>query len=236
MTTPHISASPGDFAPAVLMPGDPLRARHIAETFLDDAKLVTSVRNMEGYTGTYKDTPVSAMGSGMGIPSISIYATELFRFFAVETIIRVGSCGSIDPSLAIGDVILASGASTDSGVNRRRIQGHDLAAVADFGLLRAAVETAERLEQQHRVGPIFSSDLFYGPDDGLFKTLGELGILGVEMEAAALYGIAQAEGGRALTIATVSDALATGAQMTPKQRQTAVNDMIVLALETVVAL
>lgn len=156
MATPHISAEPGDFAPSVLLPGDPLRAQHIAETFLDDVREVTAVRNMLGFTGTYKGVAVSAMGSGMGIPSASIYAAELTTEFGVERLIRVGSCGALQPDLAIRDVILAIGACTDSGVNRVRYGGQDYAATADFALLRAAAQAAETAGVDVRVGNVLS--------------------------------------------------------------------------------
>jgi purine-nucleoside phosphorylase len=235
MTTPHISAEPGDFAPVVLMPGDPLRARYIAENHLDRAQLVTSVRNMEGYTGTYRDQPVSVMGSGMGIPSLSIYATELVRDFGVQSLIRVGSCGAIAGDVEIRDIILAIGACTDSGVNRTRIRGYDFAAVADFDLLRAAADAAARLDHAVRVGNIFSTDLFYSPDDSIYATLAGLGVLAVEMEAAGLYGIAAAEGARALTICTVSDHLIAGTHLTPEERQSSFDEMMQVALEAAIA-
>lgn len=232
MATPHISAEPGDFAPVILLPGDPLRARYIAETHLDGAKLVTAVRNMEGYTGTYRDQPVSVMGTGMGIPSAAIYATELIRQYGVEELIRVGSAGGLSDSVDVRDVIVAIGASTDSMVNRRRIQGFDLAAVADFDLLRRAVDAAERLGRPAKVAPVFSSDLFYGPETDLHATLESLGIVAVEMEAAGLYGVAAAEGARALAIVTISDHLKTGVELSSDDRQTSFDEMIEMALET----
>jgi purine-nucleoside phosphorylase len=235
MPTPHISAAAGEFAPVVLLPGDPLRARYIAETHLDDARLVTSVRNMEGYTGLYHGQPVSVMGSGMGIPSVSIYATELIREYDVERLIRVGSCGTISSDVEMRQVILASGACTDSGVNRTRIGGLDFAAVADFALLRAAADAADRLGHAVKVGNIFSADLFYAPDDTIYETLAGLGVLAVEMEAAGLYGVAAAEGAAALTICTVSDNLTTGAGLTPEERQTSFDEMMQIALEAAVA-
>lgn len=235
MTTPHISAAPGDFAPVVLMPGDPLRARYIAENHLDDARLVTSVRNMEGYTGTYAGEPVSVMGSGMGIPSISIYATELIREFGVQSLIRVGSCGSIAEAAEMRTIILAIGACTDSSVNRTRLRGYDFAAVADFGLLRSAADSAARLGYDVVVGSVFSADLFYAPDDAVYDTLAGLGVLAVEMEAAGLYGVAAAEGAAALTICTVSDDIRTGVRLPPEERQTGFDEMMTVALETAIA-
>ncbi|MGA7229221.1 MAG: purine-nucleoside phosphorylase [Acidimicrobiia bacterium] len=233
MPTPHISAERGDFAPSVLLPGDPLRARHIAENFLEDISEVNAVRNMLGYTGTYRDTPVSVMGTGMGIPSASIYATELIAEFGVERLIRVGSCGGILPSIELRDVILAIGACTDSGVNRARYGGYDYAATADFDLLRAAATAAEAKGISVKVGNVHSADLFYNPDDEAFDRMEAMGVLAVEMEAAGLYGVAAEKGGRALTIATVSDHVRTGASTSPEERQETFNEMVEIALETV---
>ncbi len=233
MPTPHISAERGDFAPSVLLPGDPLRARHIAENFLEDIREVNAVRNMLGYTGTYRDTPVSVMGTGMGIPSASIYATELIAEFGVERLIRVGSCGGILPTIELRDVILAIGACTDSGVNRARYGGYDYAATADFDLLRAAATAAEAKGISVKVGNVHSADLFYNPDDEAFDRMEAMGVLAVEMEAAGLYGVAAEKGGRALTIATVSDHVRTGASTSPEERQETFNEMVEIALETV---
>src|SRR5690606_619803 len=193
MPTPHISAQKGDFAPSVLLPGDPLRAKHIAETFLDDFRQVTAVRNMLGFTGTYQGMPVSVMGTGMGIPSASIYATELVTEYGVERLVRVGSCGALQPDLALRDVILAIGACTDSGVNRMRYGGYDFAATADFGLLSAAYQAASRAGVPVRVGNVHSTDVFYNPEAGAFERMRDMGVLAVEMEAAGLYGIRSEE-------------------------------------------
>jgi purine-nucleoside phosphorylase len=231
MSTPHIGAEPGDFADVVLMPGDPLRAKYIAERFLTAPKQVTSVRNMLGFTGTYRDRRVSVMGHGMGMPSISIYATELVRFFGVKTIIRVGSCGALAPDVKLRDVIIASAAGTDSKVNRMRLLGHDLPAVADFALVRRAVEAAEKLGRPVRVGPVFSSDLFYHPQEGLWDALEKYGLLGVEMEVAALYPIAAEYHARALGILTVSDHIRQGTHLSADERQTTFDTMIEVALE-----
>jgi purine-nucleoside phosphorylase len=231
MSTPHIGAEPGDFADVVLMPGDPLRAKYIAERFLTAPKQVTSVRNMLGFTGTYRDRRVSVMGHGMGMPSISIYATELVRFFGVKTIIRVGSCGALAPDVKLRDVIIASAAGTDSKVNRMRLLGHDLPAVADFALVRRAVEAAEKLGRPVRVGPVFSSDLFYHPQEGLWDALEKYGLLGVEMEVAALYPIAAEYHARALGILTVSDHIRQGTHLSADERQTTFDAMIEVALE-----
>lgn len=233
MPTPHISAGKGEFAPSILLPGDPLRAQHIAENFLEDAKLVNEVRNMLGYTGSYEGIPVSVMGTGMGIPSASIYATELITEYGVERLIRVGSCGGILPSVELRDVVLAIGACTDSGVNRVRYGGYDFSATADFELLRAAADAAESRGISVKVGNVHSADLFYNPDPAAFDRMEAMGVLAVEMEAAGLYGVAAEKGGRALTIATVSDHVRTGASTTSEERQQTFDEMVVIALETV---
>lgn len=233
MPTPHISAEQGDFAPSILLPGDPLRAQHIAESFLDDARQVTAVRNMLGFTGSYQGISVSVMGTGMGIPSASIYATELITEYGVERLIRVGSCGGILPSVQIRDVILAIGACTDSGVNRVRYGGDDFAATADFRLLRAAADAAEEKGIEVKVGNVHSADLFYNPDPEAFDRMEAMGVLAVEMEAAGLYGVAAEKGGRALTICTVSDHVRTGEATSPEERQETFLGMVEIALETV---
>jgi purine-nucleoside phosphorylase len=233
MATPHISAKKGDFAPSILLPGDPLRARHIADNFLEDVTQVNEVRNMLGYTGSYQGVPVSVMGTGMGIPSASIYATELITEYEVERLIRVGSCGGILLSVELRDVILAIGACTDSGVNRVRYGGYDFAATADFSLLRAAAEAATARGIEVKVGNVHSADLFYNPDPEAFDRMEAMGVLAVEMEAAGLYGVAAEKGGRALTIATVSDQVRTGASTTSEEREQTFNDMVVIALEAV---
>jgi len=231
MPTPHISAEPGQFADAILLPGDPLRAKYIAETFLDDAVQVNAVRNMFGYTGTYQGMPVSAMGTGMGIPSASIYATELVRDYGVRKLVRVGSCGGIAADVALRDVVVATGACTDSGVNRARYGGWDFAAVADFELVRATVDAAAAKGIAVRTGLIHSADLFYNPVEGVWDLLDKMGVLAVEMEAAGLYGVAAEFGARALTIATVSDHVRTGEATSSDERQSTFDDMVVLALE-----
>ena len=231
MPTPHISAQKGDFAPSVLLPGDPLRAKHIAETFLDDFRQVTAVRNMLGFTGTYQGMPVSVMGTGMGIPSASIYATELVTEYVVERLVRVGSCGALQPDLALRDVILAIGACTDSGVNRMRYGGYDFAATADFGLLSAAYQAASRAGVPVRVGNVHSTDVFYNPEAGAFERMRDMGVLAVEMEAAGLYGIAAERGARALTVLTVSDHILQGTEVSSEERETTFDDMVKVALE-----
>lgn len=233
MATPHIEANVGDFAKTVLMPGDPLRAKFIAENFLDDAKCVTRVRNMLGFTGTYKGKPASVVGSGMGIPSISIYATELYKDYGVENIIRIGSCGAVRDDVKIRDIIIGMGASTDSNVNRMRFNQCDFAALADFGLLKKVVDTAENLSIPVRVGNIFTADLFYTPQPEMFATMEKYGVLAVEMEAAGLYGVAAEYGKNALTVLTVSDHIKTGEQTTADERETTFKDMMKLTLESV---
>ena len=231
--TPHISASEGDFAPSVLLPGDPLRAKHIADNFLDDVAQVNEVRNMLGYTGSYQGTPVSVMGTGMGIPSASIYATELVNEYGVERLIRVGSCGAVTEKVAVRDVILAIGACTDSGVNRVRYGGLDFAATADFWLLKAAFEAAESKGVVVKVGNVHSADLFYNPDPEAFDRMESMGVLAVEMEAAGLYGAAAEHGARALTICTVSDHIRTGEATSSEEREKTFDQMVEIALETV---
>lgn len=233
MPTPHIDAEPGAFADVCLLPGDPLRAKHIAETFFDDAVQVNAVRNMFGYTGTYKGRRVSAMGTGMGIPSCSIYAKELITEYGVDKLIRVGSCGSVRMDVELRDVVIAMGASTDSGVNRARFRNLDFAAIADYELVRAATDAAAAAGKVVRIGNIFSADLFYHPDSSLFETMEKMGILAVEMEAAGLYGVAAEYGARALAILTVSDHIPTGEATTSEERQTTFNDMIEIALDAV---
>jgi purine-nucleoside phosphorylase len=234
MPTPHLSAEPGQFADAVLLPGDPLRAKHIAETHLDDAQQVTAVRNALGFTGTYQGIAVSVLGAGMGIPSASIYATELVREYGVTRLVRVGSCGAVRDDIALRDVLLASGACTDSQVNRARYAGLDFAAIADFELLRAAADAAEQRGIAVRVGNVHSSDLFYDPREGLFDTMERMGVLAVEMEAAGLYGVAAEESVRALTVLTVSDHIRTGERVSADDRQQTFDDMVRVALDGLV--
>ncbi|MFP6877016.1 MAG: purine-nucleoside phosphorylase [Roseibacillus sp.] len=230
--TPHLEASPGDFAETVLMPGDPLRAQHIAETFLDNVRQVNGIRGMLGFTGEYKGSAVSVMGSGMGIPSISIYARELWTEYGVQNIIRVGSCGAVHSDIKLRDVLIGTGACTDSKVNRSRFNGHDFAAIADFELARKAVAAAERLKIPVRTGNLFSADLFYSPEPEMFEVMESMGILGIEMEAAGLYGCAAECGKSALAICTVSDHIRTGESTTSEERQTSFNEMVRVTLES----
>ena len=230
MATPHINAPAGAFAETVLMPGDPLRAKHIAETFLTDAVCVNTVRNMFGYTGTYNGKPVSVLGSGMGVPSMSIYATELVKFYGVKNIIRIGSCGGLPLSVKVRDVVIGMGASTDSGGHRNRLAGMDFAAIASFNLLEKAVAAARAKDIDVKVGNVFTSDLFYNPSETLFDTLEKYGVLAVEMEAAGLYGVAAEYGINALAIFTVSDHIRTGEALSAELRQTSFNEMVEVAL------
>ena len=235
MPTPHISAAPGDFAEAVLLPGDPLRARYIAEQFLEGAREVTAVRNMLGYTGSYRGMPVSVMGTGMGIPSASIYATELVKDFGVRRLVRVGSCGGLGDGIALRDIVLAAGACTDSQVNRARYGGQDFAAIADFGLLRAAADAADRAGIRVRVGNVHSADLFYDPRPTQLEMFRRMGVLAIEMEAAGLYGVAAEHGARALGIMTVSDLVPSGEQTSSDERERTFGEMVTVALDALVA-
>lgn len=233
MATPHIEAERGDFADTVLMPGDPLRAKFIAETFLDEVRQVNGVRNMNGYTGTYQGRPISVMGHGMGIPSVSIYAKELITDYGVNRLIRVGSCGGVRDDVAVRDLVIGLGACTDSRVNRTRFLGHDFAAIADFELTRHAVDAAKALGLPVKVGNLFSADLFYNPQEAIFPLLKAYGIVGVEMEAAGLYGVAAEFGARAATICTVSDHILKGDSLPSLERERSFGDMVRVALEAV---
>lgn len=233
MATPHINAEPGDFADVVLMPGDPLRAKYIAETFLEDAVQVCDVRNMFGFTGTYKGRNVSVMGHGMGIPSCSIYATELIKDYGVKKIIRVGSCGAVNNDIQLRDVVIGMGACTDSKVNRVRFKNHDFAAIADYHMVKAAEEAAQQRGIDVKIGNLFSADLFYSPEPDLFDVMDKYGIVGVEMEAAGIYGVAAEYGAKALAICTVSDHIKKGEQTTSEERQTTFNDMVLIALDSI---
>ena len=227
----HIAAVPGQIARTVLLPGDPLRAKWIAETFLDDATCYTEVRGMYGFTGTWQGTPVSVQGSGMGQPSMSIYVNELFREYDVQRIIRVGSCGAVTEQVAIRDVVIASGACTDSSLNRLRFHGLDYAPVADFGLLRAAVDAAEAHDDvTSHVGLLFSGDTFYNPREELMAPMVAHGVLAVEMEACALYTLAASYGRQALAVCTVSDHIVTGQETTSQEREQTFGAMVDIAL------
>jgi len=231
--TPHIEAARGDFAETVLMPGDPLRAQALAKSHLEDVRLVNSVRNMLGFTGTFRGKPVSIMGSGMGMPSISIYAHELFDYYGVKQIIRVGTCGGLSADMQVGDLILASAASTDSAMNQQRFSGWDFSAGADFELLSRVHEKAVQKGLKIRTGNVFASDWFYHPDEAFIEKVQKMGILALDMESAALYALAQQHGRRALTILSVSDVIPTGERASHETRQNAFGEVIEVVLEAV---
>ncbi len=227
----HIAAQPGDIAPRVLFPGDPLRAEWIAKTYLEDAECYSRVRNMLGFTGTYRGQPVSVQGSGMGQPSVAIYATELFKEYGVEQLVRVGSCGALPESIGLRDIVLAMSAATDSSMNRLRFHGLDYAATADFWLLRAAYDAATARAIKPAVGQILSTDNFYNPRPELLDLLADHGVLAIEMEANTLYTLAAAFGRRALSICTVSDHVRTGEALSAADRESSFGDMVEIALE-----
>ena len=233
MPTPHNSAKKGDFAKTVLMPGDPLRAKFIAETFLEEPKLVNNVRGVQGYTGTYKGAPVSVMASGMGMPSIGIYSYELFTQYDVDNIIRVGSAGAIQRELKLGSIVAGMGACTNSNYAAQYGLGGTFAPIADFALLSAAVQSAKELGLEMPVGNLYSSDTFYDASASSLKWA-EMGVLAIEMEAAALYCNAAYTKKRGLSICSVSDNIVTGEELSPEQRQTGFANMMKLALETAV--
>ena len=233
MTTPHIEADPKDIAPLVLLPGDPLRAKFIAQTYLDDVKLVTQVRNMLGYTGSFNSKRVSVLSSGMGMPSMAIYATELVRAFKVKKILRVGSCGSIDDELNIGQIVATMGASTDSNMNRARFGGFDYAATADFEMLTDWVRCAELMGADIRVGNVITSDTFYHSSNDIYDLCRSLGILAVEMEAAALYRVAAEHRISALAVMTVSDHILKQEAMSPADRETTFKSMAEISLKSI---
>ncbi|MCQ2427316.1 MAG: purine-nucleoside phosphorylase [Clostridia bacterium] len=228
--TPHISAKAGDFAKTVLMPGDPLRSEFIAKTFLDDAVLVNDVRGVHGYTGYYKGKRVSVMASGMGQPAIGIYSHELFNFYGVSSIIRVGSCGSFHPDLHARDIILAMGACTNGNYASQYGLPGTFAPIADFGLLRAAVDECDKAGVHYKVGNIFSSDVFYN-DTHSGMEFAKMGVLGIEMESAALYCNAARAGKKALCICTVSDSFIYPEEnTTAEERQNSFTQMMEIAL------
>lgn len=235
--TPHINAKPQDFGKTVLMPGDPLRAKFIAENFLENPVLVNNVRGVQGHTGTYKGVKVSVMASGMGMPAIGIYSHELFSFFGVENIIRVGSAGAIQEDIQLYDLVLAQGACTDSAFASQFHLPGTFAPIASFELLTKAVEAAKALGARYHVGNVNSSDVFYGDHEGVPEGLDSLyglkkmGVMALEMEAAALYMNAARYGKRALCICTISDHILTHEITTAQERETSFTDMIKVALE-----
>ncbi len=228
--TPHIKATPDDFAKTVLMPGDPLRSRHIAQNYLQDAHLVNDVRGIQGYTGTWQGVPVSVMASGMGMPSMGIYSYELFTTFEVENIIRIGSCGSFRDDVNVRDIVIAQGASTDSNFAKQYGLPGSFAPLADYGLICAAVEQCKKLDVPYHVGNVLSSDIFYNANQNANRLWADMGLLCVEMEAAALYCNAAKTGGKALGIFTVSDNVFTGESLSSDDRQSSFGQMMEVAL------
>ncbi|MGV8026195.1 MAG: purine-nucleoside phosphorylase [Anaerolineaceae bacterium] len=233
MSTPHIKAEKGEIAKGILLPGDPLRAKYIAETFFENPVLFNDVRGMYGFTGIYKGKRVSTMGTGMGIPSISIYATELVKFYNVKNLVRVGTCGSFKEEIGLKDIVLAIGCCTDNGFLRQMFPG-DYAPIADFEMLNRAYENAVERGKKVHVGLLKSSDMLYGermPGDEYWK---KYGVVGAEMEGAALYTIAAGYKARALTICSVSDGAFIQTKLTSKEREKSLNDMLQLALDTII--
>lgn len=233
--TPHINATPDDFAKTVIMPGDPLRAKFIAENFLTDAKLINSVRGAYAYTGKYNGKPISVMSSGMGMPSMAIYSYELFNIFGVENIIRIGSAGSVNRDIKVRDLIIAMGASTNSNYASQYGLNGNFAPICSYDLLKVCAETADRLDLKVKVGNILTSDTFYDESQSSVDWA-KMGIMAVEMETAALYMNAARANKNALTICTVSDHILTGEETTATERQNSFTDMMKLSLETAVSL
>ena len=229
----HIGAAPGQIAETVLLPGDPLRAQWIAETFLDEAECYSTVRNMLGFTGTFAGQRISVQGTGMGHPSLAIYAHELMADYGVRTLVRVGSCGALSDRLAIRSVVLAITASTDSAMNRVRFEGFDYAPAADFGLLRTAYDLGVERGIEPTVGQVASVDAFYSDRPDLLQRLVDHGVVAVDMETNMLYTLAARFGARALTVLTVSDHIQTGEQTTALERERTFSAMVELALDTV---
>lgn len=227
----HIDAKKGDIAETVLLPGDPLRAKWIAETYLDDITCYNQVRNMFGFTGTYKSRRISVQGTGMGVPSISIYAHELINEFGVQNLIRVGSAGSYQKSVKIRDIVIAMAASSTSGINQARFQGADFAPTADFGLFQQAIEKAKEKNIPVKAGNVLTSDEFYADEFESYQMWSKFGVLCVEMETSGLYTIAAKHGVNALALLTISDSLVTGEKTTPEERETTFKGMVEIALE-----
>ncbi|MGO4344790.1 purine-nucleoside phosphorylase [Paenibacillus sp. MCAF9] len=232
----HIAAEQGQIAETILLPGDPLRAKYIADTYLENVICYNEVRGMLGFTGTYKGNRISVQGTGMGVPSISIYVNELIKDYGVKNLVRVGTCGAMQESVHVREVILAQAACTDSSVNRHVFGGYDFSPIGSFSLLKAAYERGIEKGLKLHVGNIFCSDTFYRDDKTIVQRLMDHGVLGVEMETTALYTLAAKYGVNALTILTVSDHLLTGEETTSAERQSTFNDMMEVALETVISL
>ncbi len=231
--TPHNSAKPGDYAEAVLLPGDPLRAKWVAETFLKDAKLVNQVRNCLGYTGTWNGKRVSVQATGMGQPSLSIYVHELINVYGLKTLIRIGTAGGLHEKVKVRDLIIAQAATTDSTIVKDGFGPFNFAPIADFALLRSAVDKAEARGMRYHVGNMLSSDIFYHVEPGMagYRNLPQHGVIGVEMESAALYTLAARFGVRALTVCTMTDSLVTEESMSAEDRQSSLKEMVALALD-----
>ena len=236
MSTPHNSAALGDFAKTVLMPGDPLRAKFIAENFLTDARLVNNVRGINGYTGTYQGVPVSVMASGMGIPSIGIYSYELYTQYGVENIMRIGSAGAMSEDVHVRDIVIGMGACTNSNFGDQYKLSGTFAPIASYTMMRTAIESAEAVGARYHVGNILSSDTFYSDDEGGNAGWMKMGVLAVEMEAAGLYMTAARLKKNALAICTISDSLITGEALPPLERQNTFTQMMEIALRTAVKL
>jgi purine-nucleoside phosphorylase len=234
--TPHNHAKPGDYAEAVLLPGDPLRAKWVAETFLGDAKLVNSVRNCLGYTGTWNGKRVSVQATGMGQPSLSIYVHELINVYGLKTLIRIGTCGGLHEKVKLRDLIIAQAASTDSTIVKDGFGAFNFAPIADYSLLRSAADKAEAKGMRYHVGNMLSSDIFYHVEPGMegYGRLPAHGVIGVEMESAALYTLAARFGVRALTVCTMTDSLVTEEAMSAEERQSSLKEMVALALDVAV--
>lgn len=230
--TPHIGATPKEIAATVLMPGDPLRAQMIAREYLTDAQLFNNIRGVQGYTGKWSGKRVSVMASGMGMPSMGIYSNELFRVFGVKNIIRIGSAGALHEDIRVRDLVVGMGASTDSNFASNFGVPGMLAPICDYGLLRRCDEAAQKLGLRPRIGNLLSTDVYYGDDETANARWARMGVLAVEMEAAALYLNAARLGGHALAICTVSNHILTGEETTPEERQNSFGEMIRLALET----
>ncbi len=234
--TPHINATPEDIAKTVLMPGDPLRAKFIAENFLENPVLFNNVRGIHGYTGTYKGVRVSVMASGMGIPSIGIYSYELYNFFGVENIMRIGSAGAMQKDVHVRDIVIGMGACTNSAFGTQYNMPGTFAPIANYDMMKLAINAAEKVGANYHVGNLLSSDTFYGDDPTASEKWMKMGVLAVEMEAAGLYMNAARAGKRALAICTVSDHLLTGEATSAEERQNSFTQMMEVALETAVAL
>jgi len=230
--TPHINATPDDFAKTVLMPGDPLRSEFVAKNFLENARLINNVRSIQGYTGKYKGATVTVMASGMGMPSIAIYSYELYNFFGVDNIIRIGSAGAMSEKLKLRDIVIGMGACTDSAFAGQYNLPGSFAPIANYALMKTAIEQAEKHNTPYHVGNLLSSDRFYSDDKSTTDAWRKMGVLAVEMEAAGLYMTASRAGKSALAICTISDHLLTGEETTSDERQTTFVNMMEIALDT----